>query len=211
MNVERMVNHLGEVADWRTLKWIQKRPVLVPVRPDREIITNVLASPTWPLAPIERVLHAPVFVGDGTLVVQSGYHESGRIYLALPPGVEAPVSPQPSPGEVEAAKSMILTEMMRDFPFVSEADRAHALAAALLPFIRAMITGPTPFHLINAPTKGTGKTLLAQVVTHPLGWVQRGSSQSRPSPPSLLRELSRTLMFRSLTRREAIREQRTKS
>lgn len=121
------------------------------------------------------------------LVVQSGYHESGRIYLALPPGVEvAPVSPQPSPGEVEAAKSMILTEMMRDFPFVSEADRAHALAAALLPFIRAMITGPTPFHLINAPTKGTGKTLLAQVVTHPLGWVQRGSSQSRPSPPSLL-------------------------
>jgi hypothetical protein len=35
----------------------------------------------------------------------------------------------------------------------------------LLPFVRAAINGPTPLHLIHAPVEGTGKTLLANVIT----------------------------------------------
>jgi putative DNA primase/helicase len=42
--------------------------------------------------------------------------------------------------------------------------RDHALAALLLPFVRQMIDGPTPLHLLDAPVEGTGKTLLAMVI-----------------------------------------------
>ena len=33
----------------------------------------------------------------------------------------------------------------------------------LLPFVRELIDGPTPLHLIEKPTPGTGGTLLATV------------------------------------------------
>jgi len=52
-----------------------------------------------------------------------------------------------------------------DFPFVDDSDRAHAVAAMILPFIRRMIDGPTPMHLIEAPTMGSGKGLLANLIS----------------------------------------------
>ena len=52
-----------------------------------------------------------------------------------------------------------------DFPFVKESDRAHAIAAILLPFLRRMIAGLAPIHLIEAPTQGSGKGLLASLIS----------------------------------------------
>jgi hypothetical protein len=42
-----------------------------------------------------------------------------------------------------------------------------AWAALLRPFVRPLIDGPTPLHLIEAPRSGTGKTLLAQALMVP--------------------------------------------
>jgi putative DNA primase/helicase len=50
---------------------------------------------------------------------------------------------------------------------VDPASKAHALAAMLLPFVRDLIVGPTPLHLLEAPTPGTGKGLLADVICIP--------------------------------------------
>jgi len=44
---------------------------------------------------------------------------------------------------------------------VRDSDRAHAMAAILLPFMERMIEGLSPIHLIEAPTQGSGKGLLA--------------------------------------------------
>jgi len=57
----------------------------------------------------------------------------------------------------------LLDELLIDFPFADEASRANALALLLLPYVRPLIVGPTPLHLITAPTQGTGKDLLAQL------------------------------------------------
>ena len=35
------------------------------------------------------------------------------------------------------------------------------MAAVLHPFVRPMISGPTPIHLFDKPQSGTGATLLA--------------------------------------------------
>src|SRR5262249_3942380 len=70
-----------------------------------------------------------------------------------------------TPEDVNEAKHWLLVELLGDFPFEDDASRAHAVAPILTLFARAMIDGPTPLHLIDAPTEGTGKTLLASVIS----------------------------------------------
>ena len=41
---------------------------------------------------------------------------------------------------------------------------AHAVALLLLGFLRSMIDGPTPLHLIEKPTPGTGATLMVDAI-----------------------------------------------
>ena len=57
-----------------------------------------------------------------------------------------------------------MDELLVDFPFVRDSDRAHAVAAVLLPFMERMIEGLAPIHLIEAPTQGSGKGLLASLI-----------------------------------------------
>jgi len=76
---------------------------------------------------------------------------------------------RPTLDDVVWARNLLFEELFRDFPFEGESDRAHAVALALLPFVRRMIDGPTPSHAVNAPPRGegTGKGLLIQVACAP--------------------------------------------
>src|SRR5262249_44458156 len=83
-------------------------------------------------------------------------------------GLQIPaVSQQPSFTEVSRGVTLITEELLGDFPFVGDSERAHALALFLLPFVRELIDGPTPLHLIEKPTPGTGAGLLADMLTYP--------------------------------------------
>jgi hypothetical protein len=62
---------------------------------------------------------------------------------------------------------MLLVELFGDFPFATDADRTNALAALLLPFVRELVDGPSPLHMIEAPSPGSGKGLLASVIAIP--------------------------------------------
>jgi hypothetical protein len=54
--------------------------------------------------------------------------------------------------------------MLVDFPFVDTSDRAHLVAALVLPFVRRLVDGVTPIHLLEAPSAGSGKGLLCSLV-----------------------------------------------
>ena len=73
----------------------------------------------------------------------------------------------PSPDQVREARAFVEGNLLADFPFVDDCDRAVAWAALLLPFVRPLIDGPTPLHLFTAPVAGTGKTLLALALMTP--------------------------------------------
>ena len=60
-----------------------------------------------------------------------------------------------------------LAEPLAEFPFIGDAERAHAYALLLLPFMRGLIEGPTPLHLFEKPTPRTGASLLVSVLTLP--------------------------------------------
>src|SRR5690606_12460616 len=69
-------------------------------------------------------------------------------------------------GDVSSAVSY-LRNLLIDFVFDSDASFAHAIALMLSPIVRPAINGPTPLHLVDAPTPGSGKSLLARICLIP--------------------------------------------
>ena len=100
---------------------------------------------------LEHVAASPVFGRKGILITTPGYHAEDHLWLHQPADlVIEPVPPRPSREEVVRARQFLLDDLLGDFPFAGDADRSHALAAMLLPFIRRMITGCTPLHLVES-------------------------------------------------------------
>ena len=129
--------------------------------PRHDVSKTMLAIPDRRVPTIDAVVTAPVFAADGRLVTSPGFDSGTRTWLQLAPGFRLPsLQSNPSQEEVEAARALL-----RDFPFASDADRAHFLAVLLIPFARRMVDGPTPCTLIEAPSPGTGKGLLTDVLS----------------------------------------------
>src|SRR5215831_18113180 len=136
--------------------------IQVPGNPTLELCQNMLAGPLPDFPRLRSVVRLPVFTEDG-LINQRGYSHSGQLYFDPDPDVEIPEVPvEPTVDDIKFAKELLLEELLGDFPFKNEASKAHAFAAAILPFIRPLIQGPTPLHPIIKPKAGTGATLLAR-------------------------------------------------
>ena len=132
------------------------------------VVQDMLVEPNSPLPRLTRIIEVPVFESDGRLVVAPGYQPASGIYYDPAPGFLVPDIPEhPSRRDLITARRLLRDELLGNFPFVTEADRAHAIAMPLLPFARSLVTGPTPLHLIEKPTPGTGGTLLAQIAAVP--------------------------------------------
>jgi hypothetical protein len=158
---------LARVADWTHVRNTQHGEVEEPAPPPMNAVKDLATLPDWPGVPsLTAVVETPVFARDGTLVDFPGYCSAARLwYSPAPDLVVPPVSAAPTAVEVDRARHLIVTELFGDFPFADDASRAHAVAALLLPFVRPMIDGPTPLHLLDAPVEGTGKTLLASAIS----------------------------------------------
>jgi hypothetical protein len=162
---EHMRHRLGRVAEFYSFT---KKMTEKAVHPPLDAVADVLATPDPPLPILTRIVQAPIVAADGSIQTTPGYSAASRTFFAPEPGLRVPdVSPVPSAAEVEKAKCVLLSELIGEFPFASETDTAHALAALLLPFARELINGPTPIHDIEAPGPGTGKTLLVHALTVP--------------------------------------------
>lgn len=129
--------------------------------PPHAVIANMLATALPPPLPrIRRLVTAPVFAGDGTLLTRAGYHAAARLYCG--PDFTLPiVATQPTQHDLTEARRLLETELLGDFVFVHAADKAHALALLLLFFARDLINADLPLHLIEKPEVGTGAGKLA--------------------------------------------------
>ncbi|MCP4677621.1 MAG: toprim domain-containing protein [Deltaproteobacteria bacterium] len=153
---------LGEVADWYT----EGQTSLRAAAPPEGLADSLLSLPPIGLPELESVIETPVFGSDGALIVRPGYHEDECTWLELSKDLAIPDVPDaPTKEDIERAKAWIFDDLFVDFPFVGQADRAATAAAMLLPFMRKMIHGPTPIHLIEAPTQGTGKGLICHAIS----------------------------------------------
>jgi hypothetical protein len=78
-----------------------------------------------------------VFGRDGALIDRPGHHPDERLWLHPDPRLDLrPVLEHPARADVDAARTLLLDELLGDFPWADASDRAHAVAALLLPFAR---------------------------------------------------------------------------
>ena len=135
--------------------------------PPPYVIEDMLACPYYPLPRLSRIVNAPIFSKEGKLHLAPGYSASTECYFNLDSKVQIPDVPIcPSEGDVKRAKETI-AEILCDFPFIGESEMANAVSLYLSRFVCGMISGPVPVYIIEAPSPGTGKTLLAQVLAYP--------------------------------------------
>ncbi|OYD80113.1 ATPase, partial (plasmid) [Azospirillum brasilense] len=154
----RLRHELARVAAWYK---VNKKGEEVPAHPPLPVVQDILARPDLDLPILSGIVTAPIFGGDGSLHTKAGYHGASRLYYAPAEGFAVPpVSTHPTDAELAQARALIVDELFADFPFTGEPERAHAVALLLLPFVRPLIDGATPLHLVEKPSPGTGATLL---------------------------------------------------
>ena len=130
---------------------------LVPTSPPPAVVGDVLSLPNLPMPPLRAVYRSPVYLPNGRLLSEDGYDADSGIH------VSASGLGRTSAGMSQAEAVTLLKDSLSDFPFIDAPSAAHAMAMIVQPFIRPLIDGPTPLYLIDAPTRGTGKTLLANL------------------------------------------------
>lgn len=151
---------LIRVAQWGTLT---KDGNFIFAKPPIDVVNDIIALPRPHLPEVEAVISTPIVDAAGDIVRTPGHHQRAKIWFH--PTVEVDVPDNPTITALAAARSILLDDLFFDFPFVSEADQTHAVALLLLPFARRLIDGVTPLHLIEAPTQGSGKGLIARIIS----------------------------------------------
>lgn len=150
--------HLTRCAHWNKL--ISQKGELVKAalpHPPNETVDQFFNERIWPGIPqLVGTSRHPVLSPNGGVTRNPGYCPDSLYFLTHKEKIPA------FNGTVQDAVDYIFNDVICDFPFVDDADRAHALALMLLPIVRPAIDGPTPLHLFDAPAPGTGKSLLAR-------------------------------------------------
>lgn len=157
LNKDALARQLSLSANFHSISDRGRRNV----NPPDAIVKQLASLPEWPGIPyLEGIVTSPTFAPDGTLCAEPGYYESAQIYYQAAANF-ALSDTTPYGKNIINSIDLFFDDLFADFPFADDASKAHTLAMTLLPFVRPMIQGPTPLHLVDAPRPGTGKSLLA--------------------------------------------------
>ena len=138
---------------------------VIAVAPPAPVIDGILSARSLSgMPPLLGIVTAPVFSSTGTVETTPGYLASSALFYHAFDCAELPNS-DPTPENIKEAKRLLIEEVFGDFPFDGSPSSAHALALTIQPFARPLISGPTPFYLVDAPTPGSGKGKIVEAAT----------------------------------------------
>jgi hypothetical protein len=131
-----------------------------------DVVRTVAEAGQWHhVLPIRGVANWPVLAPDGddrySLIVRNGYNPQTAYVLSGVPTIQLP--DKPTQADAQAAARLLLG-LVDEFPITTGAGRAAWLAGVLTLIARPAIRGPVPAIIFDAPTPGTGKTLLAELI-----------------------------------------------
>jgi hypothetical protein len=148
----------------RFLHWDARAKNFVPMDAPRKIAETYMARRgEWKLPVLMGITTTPTLRYDGTILDQPGYdQETGLIFE--PSKVQFPTAPvDPTQDDARAALGE-LKDVIKDFAFVTPADRAVALSGYLTAVHRRTLAA-APMHAFSAPTPGNGKSLLVDTIS----------------------------------------------
>lgn len=148
------------------------------IHPPDWVVKAIDARGQWRgIRRLEAVVEVPTLRADGTVLQEPGYDSLTGI-LFQPKATFPPVADHPTAAQAKQARDALL-EIVEDFPFQTDAHKAAWLAALITPLARYGFHGPAPLFLIDANVRGSGKSLLADVVSE----INAGREMSRMSQP----------------------------
>lgn len=127
------------------------------------------------LRSLRGVTHTPLPRAEGGLISEPGYDDaSGLLYHPLGPMPDVPA--RPTSAQLEAATSRVRA-LVAEFAWTGKHDLANYLGALLTPLLRLVTPPPYKMIAIVAHQRGSGKSLLAEL----LRTVHGGTLRSWPS------------------------------
>jgi hypothetical protein len=135
----------------------------IPINPPASHVSALLSRVgEWNAPVLLGVVSSPTMRKDGTILQTPGYDSASGL-LFEPNGVEFPMVPD-NPTREDAQRAVdVISAPFRDFEFASPADRSVLLGAQLTALIRRNLPS-APLFAIDAPTAGSGKSLLCETV-----------------------------------------------
>ncbi len=132
------------------------------VKPPQDLVDALFDRKQWPgVRLLVGLREAPFLRPDGSVCQKIGYDDKTKFILATSVGF--PLIPD-NPSRDQALASLAsLGDLIADFPFASEEHRSAWFALVFTLFARTAIDGPCPLWAIDANTRGSGKSRLADL------------------------------------------------
>lgn len=121
---------------------------------DQAQVVQEYGAVRGPVRDLTYLASYPVCVGPDFALAKPGWNGDHGVYLA---------GDVPTPLPLPEARA-VLEDLVADFPFQADSDRANLFGLLLTPILRPAIAEPVPMHLIGSPMERTGKTKLAEIV-----------------------------------------------
>lgn len=110
------------------------------------------------------VTHTQVMRADGSILATPGYDDaSGLLFLPEEGDTVTPVPDSPTPEQVRAAVKLVLTPVA-EYSFASDHHKANWLGLMMTPVLRQLLPPPYQMGVFTASTRGSGKTMLADLI-----------------------------------------------
>lgn len=113
------------------------------------------------LKPLQAVITAPTITADNHIVYKRGYDARSQLYLDIDTDLPKPKTVPTREDLTNSYRSLM--DIIDTFKLKNDIDRSVVLSAFLTAVVRPGID-KAPIYALDAPTKGSGKTYLAECI-----------------------------------------------
>jgi hypothetical protein len=160
LNPQALTRELSIAAEW--VRWGGEKKGWIRCDPPPRHVSILYETQNFRyLPPLIGVVRQPYFrESDGQLVVQPGYDRVSQRFGVF--NTRQFVIPDPTPDAARLALAL-LEELLAEFHFVSDVDKAAALSAMFTAVVRQSLEYAPAFH-VRAPVFGSGKSYLCDLI-----------------------------------------------
>lgn len=115
------------------------------------------------LPPLAAIIHTPTLRSDGSILNKAGYDQATGLYLTNDEYEDIKIPDELTKKDALKAYE-VLFKPFEKFPFVSGVDKSVIIACLLTALLRPTLRS-APLFLLSATKMGTGKSLLANIIT----------------------------------------------
>jgi len=153
----------------RAARWKKERTIdgaVIEVKTDAPVgIARFLLEQvgSWRLPYLAGIVECPTLRPDGTILEREGYDKTTGLFFDAGGTAFDPIPENPTKADAENALNMLI-DVVKDFPYDTDADRSVFLSGALTVPVRHMLRD-SPFHCASSPRPRSGKSYQADLAS----------------------------------------------